>query len=132
MANFTERLHRGPSGICAACGQWVERLELDHVTPRFAGGAHDTANLQWLCSPCHDKKTGEEFHLRPNKGAFSKEGVAALRATGWNPRTGHPHTDESRALMSTSHRALLADPERVEELRRRGRAGAVARWGKRN
>lgn len=33
----------------------------DHVTPLAKGGAaHDIANLQPVCKPCHDRKTAED------------------------------------------------------------------------
>ena len=34
--------------------------ELDHVVPLIDGGGHDLANLQTLCSPCHQRKTSAE------------------------------------------------------------------------
>lgn len=37
---------------CAFCGS-TEQLELHHMIPLFLGGTNDTANLVWLCAPCH-------------------------------------------------------------------------------
>ena len=34
--------------------------ELDHVVPLIDGGGHDLANLQTLCTPCHQRKTSAE------------------------------------------------------------------------
>lgn len=50
-----------PSGVCASCGRYVGRLNLDHIIPRFRGGTHDTSNLQWLCEDCHKRKTSSEL-----------------------------------------------------------------------
>ncbi|MDO5099306.1 MAG: HNH endonuclease signature motif containing protein [Corynebacterium sp.] len=57
-----------PNG-CADCGQ-REGLELDHITPHFEGGADNLENLQWLCGPCHKRKTDEEsLRARARKAA---------------------------------------------------------------
>jgi 5-methylcytosine-specific restriction endonuclease McrA len=40
---------------CARCGS-TERLELDHIHPRFAGGGTDQSNAQTLCRTCNRKK----------------------------------------------------------------------------
>jgi hypothetical protein len=40
---------------CARCGS-TEKLELDHIVPRFAGGTTDRSNSQTLCRTCNRKK----------------------------------------------------------------------------
>lgn len=40
---------------CAKCGD-TDRLELDHIHPRFAGGEATKENAQTLCRPCNRKK----------------------------------------------------------------------------
>jgi 5-methylcytosine-specific restriction endonuclease McrA len=44
---------------CRRCGS-TERLELDHIVPRFAGGEPTRENAQTLCRPCNRKKFWEE------------------------------------------------------------------------
>lgn len=56
----TKHRRGAPSGRCARCGKWTQRLERDHITPLWAGGSNDTANLQDLCRPCHRTKTSRE------------------------------------------------------------------------
>lgn len=40
---------------CAKCNS-TERLELDHIVPRFAGGTTERTNAQTLCRTCNRKK----------------------------------------------------------------------------
>lgn len=40
---------------CAKCGS-IEKLELDHIVPRFAGGTPERSNAQTLCRTCNRKK----------------------------------------------------------------------------
>jgi hypothetical protein len=40
---------------CAKCGA-TEKLELDHIVPRFAGGTTERTNAQTLCRTCNRKK----------------------------------------------------------------------------
>lgn len=44
---------------CARCGA-TERLELDHIVPRFAGGKATKENVQTLCKPCNLHKFWRE------------------------------------------------------------------------
>jgi 5-methylcytosine-specific restriction protein A len=48
--------------ICVRCGRAdvSRRMHLDHIRPLAAGGSNDPDNLQWLCQPCHNRKTKEE------------------------------------------------------------------------
>ena len=40
---------------CAKCGA-TEKLELDHIIPRFAGGTTERSNAQTLCRTCNRQK----------------------------------------------------------------------------
>lgn len=40
---------------CKSCGS-TEDLELDHITPRFAGGSNTKDNAQTLCRTCNREK----------------------------------------------------------------------------
>lgn len=53
----------GRSGVCNSCAEWFPALEMDHELPRFAGGPHDTSNIQWLCNWCHKLKTQLEKEI---------------------------------------------------------------------
>lgn len=40
---------------CVGCGR-TERLTIDHIIPRSAGGGDDWSNLQTLCHYCNTQK----------------------------------------------------------------------------
>jgi len=50
---------------CEARGLIAQAVELDHVVSLEDGGADDESNLQGLCMPCHQEKTGEDRGYRP-------------------------------------------------------------------
>ncbi len=56
-----------PSGTCEWCGNWVHRLDSDHIVPLEWYGDNDTSNLQWLCKPCHAMKSGWERRQQYNE-----------------------------------------------------------------
>ena len=47
-------------GCCQMCGT-EERLSVDHIIPRVAGGTDSLDNLQVLCSSCNSSKGGRFF-----------------------------------------------------------------------
>jgi hypothetical protein len=48
---------------CVKCGA-TQRLELDHIVPRFAGGTATPDNAQTLCGKCNREKFwGADFAL---------------------------------------------------------------------
>jgi len=50
---------------CLKAGKYVTATVVDHVVPINEGGAPlDTANLQALCSKCHNIKSGSEAHRK--------------------------------------------------------------------
>ncbi|HCU99918.1 MAG TPA: HNH endonuclease [Dehalococcoidia bacterium] len=52
---------------CAYCGRNGRDLTLDHVVPRYRGGAHSWENLVSACKPCNHRKAGRtpsEAHMR--------------------------------------------------------------------
>lgn len=51
---------------CAGCGcVWVpNRDQVDHRVPLEQGGSNDDANLQLLCTTCHEAKTTGEAGKR--------------------------------------------------------------------
>lgn len=133
---------KNPSGICASCGGWFERVESDHVTPLFEGGAHDTSNLQWLCAVCHGVKTRAEqsrsYQTRLREGRapqdfVTAEGVARRNAAN----VGRRHTAEAKARMSAAcverearKREVrgLVDDDAVALERRARKAARQRRW----
>lgn len=59
----TEQKRAWLAGACARCGT-SETLELDHITPRFAGGKATRENAQTLCRRCNREKFWKEDLLR--------------------------------------------------------------------
>lgn len=54
-------------GCCFYCGEHVDKLEQEHMTPLARGGRHDKENVVAACGPCNRKKgtmTAEEFRSR--------------------------------------------------------------------
>lgn len=45
---------------CRICGRVTAHGEVDHVVPLAIGGSNDSANLQYLCVPCHRLKSERE------------------------------------------------------------------------
>ena len=43
---------------CQYCGRPSDRLTIDHVIPRYLGGAHDWENVVSACPTCNRKKGG--------------------------------------------------------------------------
>jgi len=52
-------------GWCVRCGD--RGASVDHIVGHADGGSDDPSNLQWLCEPCHKKKTGEDNARRWKK-----------------------------------------------------------------
>ncbi|MEV1092700.1 HNH endonuclease [Streptomyces microflavus] len=48
---------------CARCGSLVlaDVVDVDHMQPLALGGEDTDSNVQALCHPCHQLKTGGEF-----------------------------------------------------------------------
>ena len=46
--------------ICQMCGRPTTNGIADHIIPLAFGGKDDEDNMQWLCIPCHQKKSIEE------------------------------------------------------------------------
>lgn len=65
---WAEARRRQPDRWCAVCGT-TKRLILDHKVERKDGGADlDPANLEWLCQPCHNRKTAAARARRARGG----------------------------------------------------------------
>ncbi len=45
---------------CEGRGVITEATTVDHVVPKHLGGRDEWRNLQALCEPCHNRKTGRE------------------------------------------------------------------------
>lgn len=58
-----ERILKRDQGLCQECkrhGRLALACIVDHITPLWAGGTDDDANLQSLCQTCSDEKTAQE------------------------------------------------------------------------
>ncbi len=99
----TEELrNKSISGVCSICHHWVEKVVLDHIVPLFEGGVHDTMNLQWVCTPCHDRKTRTE---------------ASRRRTGVPTRAGIPQSEETKEKLRQVNLGRKHSPETIEKIR---------------
>ena len=58
---------------CTAKGRTTAGSHADHIIPLAKGGTHDRSNYQWLCEPCHRKKTLRENGRRA-KPTFGPDG----------------------------------------------------------
>ena len=54
------RRDQGLCQVCLAIGKYTPADEVDHVTPKAAGGSEEPDNLQAICKPCHAEKTAKE------------------------------------------------------------------------
>ena len=71
---------------CQYCGQQTRELTIDHVVPRFRGGAHVWENLVSACKSCNQRKAG-----RSPKSA----GMKLLRQPYTPPDNGHSIASDS-------------------------------------
>lgn len=55
-----ERILLRDQYTCRCCGGVTHELEVDHIINVAEGGSDDDSNLQSLCVPCHQAKTGAE------------------------------------------------------------------------
>lgn len=63
--------------LCRATGRRHAAVEVDHIVPRWRGGAtFDLSNCQPLCRPCHQAKTAKEGAGPP---AADEDGVPRWR-----------------------------------------------------
>ena len=71
-------LHKEPfCRSCAGRGLTVAAVEVDHIKPRYLGGAIcDLNNMQPLCADCHAAKTAAEQPRRTPE-ICSKHGLSA-------------------------------------------------------
>lgn len=67
----THLAHEPHCRHCAQRGITTPGTEVDHITPLSQGGAQDDpANLQTLCTPCHDRKTRAEASQRTRRASL--------------------------------------------------------------
>ena len=52
------RMQLNKAPMCVRCGSAA--TEVDHITPRAAGGSDAFDNLQSMCKSCHSRKTAGE------------------------------------------------------------------------
>lgn len=103
---------------CATCRLLLQPgWHADHIAPLADGGAHDVANLQPLCAPCHTMKTAHENSARSRRHAPRR---ARGRGTG-----DISDIDRSRAIVLTEKCTAAFDawrargePFRVERYER--------------
>ena len=53
-------IRRDSELMCAGCGKYSPDGEVDHIVSIALGGDNDWENLQWLCKPCHNVKSGQD------------------------------------------------------------------------
>lgn len=59
-AKVKRQAQRALPRVCNGCDRSDVALTLDHIVPLAEGGTHTLSNAQWLCHPCHDRKTAAE------------------------------------------------------------------------
>jgi hypothetical protein len=99
------------SGPCPKCGTFRERLQRDHIIPRFKGGTDASENIQHLCANCHEDKTRVE---RPKTNAGAKAAWADPQKRAQmigNMRSTHSSL-ASRKKTGLATKAAWADPEK--------------------
>jgi len=70
-----QRLYAEP--LCRDCkaeGRIRAASTPDHIIPLAKGGTDTDDNIRCLCAECHDKRTREQFGLRPPKQATGSDG----------------------------------------------------------
>lgn len=80
-----DAVRRRAGGRCERRGRTGTRCrrpgsECDHIKPRWLGGTHELDNLQWLCPPCHARKTTAE----------AAQARAVIRARRYRKPEPHP------------------------------------------
>lgn len=55
-----ERIGLRDEYTCQECGHVTAAGQVDHITPLHLGGNESDENRQWLCVPCHKKKSASE------------------------------------------------------------------------
>ena len=75
---MTDQIRRRQiSGHCDQCRRWAVALDRDHIVPLSWGGKHDRSNIQYLCKPCHKRKTAHERRTGPPRPVKQKRGGCA-------------------------------------------------------
>jgi 5-methylcytosine-specific restriction endonuclease McrA len=83
----TRAKRNGPlSGDCDGCHRFVSALDVDHVTPLWAGGLHTRKNLQYLCSDCHRRKTAKELRSGSFRDYRRERANERARSLRWQRR----------------------------------------------
>lgn len=118
------------SGLCEHCGTYRERLQYDHIIPRWKGGSDAPENRQWLCANCHEDKTRADISERHKGHPHTPEHIAKRAAAN----TGKTRTPEQRARISAaaSARAARMGPDHYRAMRavRNGQPWSAARRAK--
>lgn len=91
LANYT----------CQECGIRAVPGDADHVQAVINGGCNSEENLQWLCIPCHRRKTKADLAIKSRAAKRQKQMALAKpepkmkfskrfdgTVTKWNPDTG--------------------------------------------
>ena len=63
-----QKVYFANNPLCVRCkknGLITPGKDVDHITPiRLGGEIYDYDNLQTLCKPCHNRKSGKEAHMK--------------------------------------------------------------------
>ena len=93
------RVAKRANYTCQECGIRAVPGHADHVQALINGGTNSEANLQWICVPCHRRKTKADLALksraakRQKSMALPKEPKMKLSkkfdgtVCRWNPNT---------------------------------------------
>lgn len=112
-------------GRCAACSEKVRlgEYQIDHITPLDLMGAHELANWQLLCVPCHKLKTAG--NVKASAKARRLRGDTSTQASR---RAERGPQIKSRALIETRE---SRSPQKILSAGFRKPPGFKHKWAKR-
>jgi 5-methylcytosine-specific restriction endonuclease McrA len=93
-----EKIFLAYGNKCLSCGA-TENIEIDHVVPLCAGGAHLPDNLQLLCHKCNLQKARKTIDYRADCGVWARYAFK-----GASPLVTTPATHLPLVLMHKSYR----------------------------
>ncbi len=91
-------IHQKYNGKCAYCGQSVkiERMQVDHITPKYLQGTDDISNLNPSCYSCNNYKD-----------TYSLEVFRRQLANLINKNRHYLYASKSKQLLAENYGAVI-------------------------